>query len=356
MPVSIFFHIEHIYYLPQFLPVLKELEARGCLCQCLFNHSINPSVIKHAVDIHSLSHRIFDSEDHALQHYLEHRPNWIIFGNNFKHVTDLPESSKTAMLYHGIGIKECYYDAKLSEMDVRFVEGPYRADEILKRSPNANIVTTGFAKLDPAFNTNSAFQLPEKLDPAKKTLLYAPTFYPSTIENIPSHWPEEFSEFNIIVKPHEFSLTNQKYEKQRERIDEWNASDNVYVTGTEEFSLVPFMQYADALISEASSALFEFAALNKPVIWCDFIKLRWSYRGIFSYRYKNRMDLSIMKYSHIAAHVPSYKKLHNIVVSELNNPGSHEAARVAITDEVLGNIDGKAAQRVCEYLLTNIAT
>ena len=355
MTPSVYFHVEHIYYLPQFLPVLKELENRGCQCKCLFNSSIESSVVDHAVKVHNLTHEIYDSEDHALEQYINKKPDWIVFGNSFKHTERLHNSTKTAMLYHGIGIKECYYDTALSQMDVRFVEGQYRADEIHKRSPDSNVIATGFAKLDPVFNPEYTSKPPDKFDPEKKTLLYAPTFYPSTIENIQATWPADFAEFNIIIKPHEFSLTNSKYKKQKTRINQWSKFDNVYIAETKEFSLVPFMQYADLLISEASSALFEFSALDKPVIWCDFIKLRWSYRGIFSYRYKKRMDQSIMKYSHIATHVASYSKLHNAVVTEIKNPETHATERAAITRELLGSADGKAAQRICDYLLANIS-
>lgn len=353
MPVSIFFHIEHIYYLPQFLPIIKELRRRNCLCTCLFNSSISIDIIKQTTSSLSLTYEIYELEYHALEIYLSNKPDWIVFGNHFKHTENLPDATKTAMLYHGIGIKECYYDAELSEMDVRFVEGPYRADEILKRSPKANIVTTGFAKLDPVFNSNSPVKLPEKLNHNKKTLLYAPTFYPSTIENIPACWPAEFSDFNIIIKPHEFSLTNKKYEKQRIRIKEWAEFDNVYIASAEEFSLLPFMQCADVLISEASSALFEFAALDKPVVWCDFIKLRWSYKGLFHYRHKNRMDSEIMKYSHIAAHAKSYKHLLTVVKEELQKPKGHGSIRKKITEKLLGNTDGRASIRIVNHLLSS---
>jgi len=356
MPISIYFHVEHIYYLPQFLPVLKELKKRGCQCVCFFNLSINQAIIDHASVEHDLQFETFDSEDDALLHYINKKPNWVIFGNHFKPIHQLHHTTKTAMLYHGIGIKECYYDKDLNNMDIRFVEGEYRANEINKRQPEAKIATTGFAKLDPLFNANGIYHLPENLDNNKKTILYAPTFYPSTIENIPASWPADFSEFNLIIKPHEFSLSNKKYNEQRKRINEWAQFDNVYLAKSEEFSLLPFMQCADILISEASSALFEFAALNKPIIWCDFIKLRWNYRGIFSYRYKKRMDLNIMKYNHIATHAPSYKNLLSTVHNELSNPGLRSAERKKITHQVLGNVDGKVALRVCDYLLAKASS
>ena len=58
----------------------------------------------------------------------------------------------------------------------------------------------------------------------------------------------------------------------------------------DDYSLLPFLKSADLMISDASSAIIEFAALNKPVLWCTFLQLRWNYRGIFSYRFKARMD------------------------------------------------------------------
>lgn len=352
MQKSIYFHVEHIYYLPQFTPVLQELKNKNYHCVCLFNNTIPNHIIKSATKNNALNYEIYRSDEDALTLYQEKKPTWIIFGNNFKYIDQLNSQTKTAMLYHGIGVKDCYYDAKLNQMDVRFVEGPYRAKEILKRTPNANIITTGFAKLDPVFNDETKNTLPEQLDTEKKTILYAPTFYPSTIENIPANWPADFRDFNLIIKPHEFSLTNNRYIKQRKRINEWKKFSNVYIASADEYSLLPFMQQADLLISEASSALFEFAALDKPIIWCDFIKLRWRYRGIFNYRYKRRMDMNIMKYSHVAAHASTYKDMLTIVKNELNHPETHAAERSTVSNELLGNIDGKAAQRVVDYLVS----
>ena len=84
------------------------------------------------------------------------------------------------------------------------------------------------------------------------------------------------------------------------------------------------MAIADVLISDASSALFEFAALNKPVIWCDFLKLRWSYRGIFSFRFKKRMDQDYGEYAAVAVHARSFKNLQLLVEQQLANPNDLE--------------------------------
>ena len=78
---------------------------------------------------------------------------------------------------------------------------------------NNNFVDVGFCKLDPIINGDiCGFNLESlNLDSDKKTILYAPTFYPSSLEKFPKNFPEDFQEFNIIIKPHYFSLSKEKY-------------------------------------------------------------------------------------------------------------------------------------------------
>ena len=40
------------------------------------------------------------------------------------------------------------------------------------------------------------------IDPTKKTILFAPTFYPSSIEKFGIHFGELTKNFNVILKPH----------------------------------------------------------------------------------------------------------------------------------------------------------
>ncbi|MEN8211698.1 MAG: CDP-glycerol glycerophosphotransferase family protein, partial [Thermodesulfobacteriota bacterium] len=80
------------------------------------------------------------------------------------------------------------------------------------------------------------------------------------------------------------------YNGQVRRLNLWKQYDNVYAAEIDEYPILPFLQSANLLISDSSSTLFEFAALNKPVVWCDFMKLRLFYRGSFRFRYLKRMD------------------------------------------------------------------
>src|SRR3546814_19117185 len=73
----------------------------------------------------------------SLRHYRQLKPDWIIFGNHYASLDELPTTTRSALLYHGIGIKSCYYDRELADMDLRFVEGPFRLAELQRRHPQS---------------------------------------------------------------------------------------------------------------------------------------------------------------------------------------------------------------------------
>ncbi len=356
MSVKIWFDVQQLYYLPQYEPVYQVLQEQGCQCHFFIYSTSASEEILTAFQQQTSLPITLASKDEILHHYQQNPADWIIFGNGYKALNQLPSTTRTALLYHGIGVKECYYDAELAEFDVRFTEGAFRQNELQQRYPNACFVETGFAKLDPLADMNSAQQRAFKpqevgLSPEKPLILYAPTFYPSSIELMGKHWPETFSDCNIVIKPHFFSYTHKKYAVQRKLIDHWASFDNVYVVPPTELSLVPYMAAADLLISEASSALFEFAALDKPIIWLDFFKLRWGYRGPLRFRFTRRMDQTILKYADVGSHVAKPAQLEQVVRSELANPALKRSARQQTTEELIGRVDGQVSQRIANYLL-----
>ena len=90
------------------------------------------------------------------------------------------------------------------------------------------------------------------LDNNKKTILYAPTFYPSSIERFPKNFPADLENYNIIIKPHFFSMSKKKYLKQRELLHHWESFNNTYLAKVNDYSLLPFLKSADLMISDAS--------------------------------------------------------------------------------------------------------
>ncbi len=347
MAASVWFDVPHLYYLPQYQPVAAELARRGVECRFAFHDK---------PEVRELARGVMERERlpgelvppaslPAL--FARERPDWVIFGNGSPFAASLPRGTRTALLYHGIGVKSCYYDPELAEMDVRFVEGEYRLRELRRRCPGANLVLTGFAKLDPLFAPGGA----NKPQPPEPTILYAPTFYPSSIERMPADWPSLFPRHRVVIKPHHFSLTGKGYAGQRRLLARWSRAPNVTVAGPLDHSLVPFMAEAGILLSEASSAFFEFAALDRPLVWLDFLKLRLSYRGPFRYRLLRRMDQEILRYADIAAHCPAPRDLPAVVEAELADPARLSPIRRRYTEELIGPTDGRASERVADYLL-----
>ncbi len=237
-------------------------------------------------------------------------------------------------------------------MTVRFIEGELRHRIIQEMYPEDCFVQVGYSKLDPLIQgTETGLDYPAlELDESKQTILYAPTFNPSSLERFPSNWPSRFAEYNILIKPHSFTYTRQQYGGQRAKLEKWSQFDNVHVAEAEAVSLLPYMKHADILLSEASSTLFEFVALDRPVIVCDFYKLKWFYRGPFRYRFDKRFMQDNVIYRDIGRHVTSFKELPDAVKDELQNPERFRQRRAGYTLDHVGPMDGRASERIVDYL------
>lgn len=353
--MKVIFDVLHLYYLPQYLPVHHQLTKQGETTEFVFYHGIHDQVIQEIIDEYQLSHIWVNNSEQACKHYLKQKAHWVFFANAFNHLNEIHNVSKSAQLGHGVGPKASYYTKSDTPMTVRFVEGEYRCSRLRDMYPNDEFVDVGFSKLDPIINgSETGFDLNALgLDATKPTMTYAPTFYPSSIECMPLDWPKDLQHFNILIKPHYFSIAKEKYQKQKLLLEHWASFDNVYLAKTSDYSLVPFLASSDVLVSDASSALFEFAALNKPVVWCDFLKLRWSYSGIFSYRFKRRMDKDYGEYADIAVHAKNYSQLITMINEQYQQPQMLEQARLGLSSKLAGTLDGNASVRIVRYLQAN---
>lgn len=353
--MNVIFDTQSLYYLPQYVPVFKKLSEKGIKSKFVFYKNSHKHLIQRVIDDYNLDHIWVDDQLQAMDFYEQEKADWVFFANSFSYLERLHKVSKSAQLGHGIGPKSSYYTKSNKAMTVRFVEGAYRLARLESMYPDDKFIDVGFCKLDPIFNNekiDGALELNNFSD-EKQTLLYAPTFYPSSLELFPKNWPEHFGNYNILIKPHYFSISKERYKKHVKLLEHWATYPNVYLAKVEDYSLVPFLDKADLLISDASSALFEFALLNKPVIWCDFLKLRWGYRGIFSYRFKKRMDRDYGEYANLAVHAKKYKGLKKIVEQQLAEPESLASIRLSLSEKLAGKVDGKASQRIVQYLMEN---
>ena len=303
-----------------------------------------------------LSSRWFDTRNQALEYYLSKKADWVFFGSGANFMDELHQVSRSVQLGHGVGPKPSYYRKSDIPMTVRFIEGELRLNVIQGMYPRDTFVQVGYSKLDPLFQgiePGLDFHA-LGLEVSKPTILYAPTFNPSSLECFPDTWPSAFQDFNILIKPHTFTYTRPGYKGQRKKLKKWAQFGNVYVAGIEEVSLLPFMKHADILLSEASSTLFEFVALDRPVIVCDFYKLKWFYRGLFRYRFERRFGQDNVIYKDIGRHVSSFHELPEAVHDELEHPERYRENRVQYTKDHIGKVDGQASRRIVDYLEASI--
>ena len=341
------FYVEALYYLPHFLPVADEMGKRGLPHGWLFSKE----TIK---DSGSIIDRLGLHLIKGMPENAEAEADFFIFGNGYDKLASVP--GDTALIYHGIGTKACYYERDLNRFNIRFVEGEYRRRELDSRSPDRmqERPVVGFSKLDPVVRFSPADReasiISLGLAPSRKTVLYAPTYYPSSIELMGENFPDDCRGMNLIIKPHQFTYT-KKYRRQFMILNSWEKRDNVYLANYEDFNALPFFAISDVMISDESSTIFEFAALGRPVIRNRFVKLRPSYR-LFPWKLRKRMDMGIERYSDIAKDAYEYKETLRMLRETLTNPPLNQDTIKQYTLDLLGEVDGRVSERIVDYLFS----
>ena len=210
-PIKILFDSYHLYHLPQFDPVIDLLSQDD---QFEIFHSTCSDNKKIELDLCLL--------------VLESKPGTLVFAETEEEriekirVLDLDvficgwsrypigkfvsKNTLVGMIYHGIGVKPSYWRDNSTRLNIRFVEGQYRMDQLVNHGIDTDLVLTGFTKLDPLFHGNDEpfndLKNSLRLDPNKKTILFAPTFYPSSIEKFGMKLGEYTMDYNVILKPY----------------------------------------------------------------------------------------------------------------------------------------------------------
>jgi hypothetical protein len=251
---------------------------------------------------------------------------------------------------HGVLSKGQYYTntetaRREEQADLVCVPGSYH-EQIMKQIISTPVAATGMAKLDALFGKSINRQTVLKqfgLPPGYRYILYAPTFNdelsatPFVMDRINEVIPDE--QTILIIKLH--GSAKEEYKDMYKTL----VQKDKRVIFADELDITPFLTLCDLMISDVSSAMMEFAALDKPLIL--FNNPNWK-----SYQNYNPEDIEF-KWRDIGLQVTSLEEMKNAVKQCFANPEKFSEKRKFYTDQLFANkYADNAADKIIETALT----
>lgn len=253
---------------------------------------------------------------------------------------------------HGPGIKTLRYRHFLKQPNTKylcFLEGQYRVDKFKKYNLDniEEIVDVGLPKLDRFFN--GYFNASEifrnlKLDPDRQTVLYAPSYKPTSIFDIGKEIVAYCDTYNIIVKLHPYSWSGKyaSHEQHRFFEDLRKKHNNFLLVPPEMHDIMPFMFIADTMISDGSSVINEFLALGRCGIIYDMDETKLKHGD--GQQLLEDSSASWLKDSFI--HVQTPEQIASAIEEALNPSAARRDKIKKDKEYIFSYTDGKSAQRV----------
>ncbi|MBM4402826.1 MAG: CDP-glycerol glycerophosphotransferase family protein [Candidatus Cloacimonetes bacterium] len=199
-----------------------------------------------------------------------YRPDFVLAPGNF---VDFRIPGVKVQLFHGLGVEKPVHYAIRHFFDVFLTSGPYvtgRFRQLQQRWRYFDVIETGWVKLDrilsfPATGLREKYGIPA----TAKVILYAPTFS-SNMQSASDLLPY----LKTAMRDGEYWLLKFHEFMPRELIDSFRVlpPDRARIIHNED--ITPYLHLADLMISDTSSVVYEFLALNKPVITYRTIDLK----------------------------------------------------------------------------------
>lgn len=202
-----------------------------------------------------------------------------------------PRARWRVQVYHGVSFKGRPYRPLICKFNKLFLIGEDMRRRYVQRGilpeDDERFVRVGMPKTDPLLTgpfDRPAMMARLGLDPARPTVLYAPTWRKeSSIYTFGREFMSylRHSEFNVLIKLHDWLL-----DPRRNPIN-WPAE--IALMRRPGFALVtdadiiPWLRLADLLVSDASSVANEYLLLDRPIVFLD-VPLLFA-------KYKDTLDL-----------------------------------------------------------------
>ncbi|MCU0639587.1 MAG: CDP-glycerol glycerophosphotransferase family protein [Candidatus Krumholzibacteria bacterium] len=229
-------------------------------------------------------------------------------------------------IFHGIGVeKEAHYRIR-HFFDVYLTSGPVvteRFERLREKHKYFLVRETGWPKMDYIVNYPSeGLRERHGFDRGKKIVLYAPTFsgrHQSGEDLLPVIPGSIRDGETWVIKLHEFM--------DKSLAASIRDSRNPNIVFTDACDITPYLHMADVMVSDTSSVIYEFMALDKPVV---------------TYRTAARKDKGI--------DISSPSELRAALDRVLADPAEHRARRARHMSEVNPRMDGSVSENVFRAL------
>ena len=356
--MKILFEHQHLYYLPQFEPMINVLKARGhnglfgSICESV--PDIEKNVFQENMARLGLKTIQANFEPQRCRILKDEKFDLIFIGNKTSLNSIAVADSFVVMIYHGIGLKQSYYTDLTDRLNLIAVESSFRAEKLNNLGYTA--VDCGFIKLDyipKLSNQGKQSRMRDMgLNPDKPTLLYAPTFYPSSLKKTIPILPDLVSEMNVMVKLHQFNWTMPRYTPLNEKLlDIERRVEGLALIGFDQFNVLDIFPLADLLVSDFSSTLFEFLPWDKPIIQTAYFTPRFKHI-IFPAVLNRRMDKVRTLEADFMYNCSRPDALVGIVKDVVNKDGQSKPYSDDLKQRFLGRMDGGASERLVEAMIS----
>ena len=174
-------------------------------------------------------------------------------------------------VFHGYAAEKKDHWVIRRYFDTYFTQGPYFTKNFKRLSEkygDFEVLETGWPKQDWITEHRNDFETDKqellKKHGRKKIVLYAPTFSPklTSLPYLKEALTELVKKEDILLMMKFHPLTDQKWCDEYRALAEANEG-MVYV---DDFNITKYTLMADVMISDTSSAIYEFLLLDKPVI------------------------------------------------------------------------------------------
>jgi hypothetical protein len=358
---TVLFENHHLYYLPNFIPIIDEMHRRGgykIVASIPTMMDLKEKAVFHqACENININTVIGADENDRIKQLNQAKYDVVIVGNVGQLNPIVHSETLAVMVYHGIGLKQSYYNDIDERIDLRSVESESRLEE-LKFHGHNNLVLTGYTKCDPLIPK----EISKGLDLGKiglnsnnKTVLYAPSFYPSSLDQLAPVLGKLSFETNLIIKLHNFSWYQSRYLYQSREMEKLASKyANIYLAPPEDYNIIPYYHIADLLVSDISSTMFEYLYLNRPIIMAECHSLRLKHR-VFNKRFLKKMDLSRMEEIEFVFRMDKSEDLPALVYHGLEYPKDLGEERLSAQSNYLYKVDGQASGRLVDAIEEKLA-